>query len=238
MKEDLKYNVIKVKDGKVVAQLPAKGNSLTNADLFRSAEYGLYRLREIKNIYVLSNISYNNKFPESLTKKQIAYLTDLFNSTDNYLYNNPLLNPVRHRITKAMRKEIRELKKIFVQYYSQLNSMQLPQDLNQASQNLINFILELVESFCFFDSMILDIRKLPNRPLDSKIRILVDNIIVEYQTNNKTSKYPTFTHVKKSLDLICNKNCVPELCERQYRNFRIWRDRGTYWWYIQPRSRH
>lgn len=229
-----KYIVIRAKDGKVVPQPPLESAQVSNADLFRSAEFGLYRLREIKNSYVRSNISYDEKYPETLPKSQIIYLTTLFASVDNFLYKCPLLQPTRHRITKAVRKDIQVLKDNFLDYKAKLDGIGLPKSLKHASIKLIDFVIELTDSFYFIDSLILDIRKLPNRPIDCNLRLLVDDIIIEYQGSKKTVKYPTFPYVKRALSMKRIDNRIPQLSARQYGNFKQWRDRGTYWWYIQP----
>lgn len=234
MEKTSKYIVIRAKDGKVVPQPPLKSTQISNADLFRSAEFGLYRLREIKNSYVRSNISYDEKYPETLTKSQIIFLTTLFVSVDNFLHKSPLLQPNQHRITKAIRKDIKELKDKFIDYKAKLDGIGLPKSLNHASIKLIQFVIELTDSFYFIDSLMLDVRKLPNRPIDCTLRLLVDDIIIEYQGSKKTEKYPTFPYVKRALVMKRIDNRIPQLSARQYGNFKQWRDRGTYWWYIQP----
>lgn len=238
MNKNQKFVVRKVEMGKVVLPHKTKEAPITNADLFRSSEYGLYRLREKKNDYVNSNIRYNDKHPETLTIEQIAYLTEIFESVEKFIYSNPLLNPARHRITKTFRDQMAALKNLFDSYSALLDTVDLPNDLKCACKDLISFIHKFTESFNFYDSLIMDIRKIPNRPADCNLRTLVDEIILEFQKKNGVTKYPTFPYVKCALGLHRTDGGLIQLSPRQYGNFKLWRDRGTYWWYVQPQSQH
>ncbi len=205
--------------------------TFTNADLFRLADYGLYALREKKNEYVYSNIEYNDQFPETLNRAQINYLTALFEGVDNYIKTNPLLDRSTHRITKALRQKTIKLGQSYKSHYESLNNLDLPESLKKSCAKLIMFVLELVETFDFFDGMITDIRKIPNRPTDVKLRVLIHEIILDYQKKNKTNKFPTHPFILKNL----SKHQPPlKLSERQYFNYKKWLRRGTYYWYIQP----
>jgi hypothetical protein len=99
---------------------PTKLTTHTNADLFRVADYGLYALQQKKDEYVYSNIEYNEKYPETLNRQQIDYLTVLFQSVHNYLITNPLLDASIHRITKALRQKTTNLGKSYKFHYKEL----------------------------------------------------------------------------------------------------------------------
>jgi len=204
----------------------------TNADLFRVADHGLYALQQKKDEYVYSNIEYNEKYPETLNRQQIDYLTVLFQSVHDYLITNPLLDASIHRITKALRQKTTDLGKSNKFHYKELETLGLPSDLNEACKKLIVFILELVESFHFIDELITNIRKIPNRPADGNLRVLVHEIIFNYQEEKQTDKFPTYPYVVKKLK---EKNQGElKLSVRQYGNYKVWLKRGTFYWYIQP----
>lgn len=234
MNQNNKYKSTKVISGKRV-QLPTpKPTLLTNADFLRGGLYGLYALKQEQNNYINSNIQYNNHCPNTLTLNQITYLTNLFKSVDCYLNQNSLLSPSNHRFTKKIRKATTDFDNLVKAYKSQLPTQKLPRNLEKACVVLFDFVKEYVNSFFFTDGLIIDIRKIPNRPADFTLRQLVDNIIRDYQKNENTSELPKYPYVIKAL----NKNRAQltkiQLSARQYGNFKIWRDRGTYWWYIQP----
>lgn len=233
MSESPKYKITKVVDGKRVDPPQPKEVYFTNADFFRVAKYGLYELIQKKNDYVNANIQYNDKYPETLSINQIDFLTDLFQGVDEHLNNHSLLGTSKHRFTKILRLNIEKLVKTYQAYQDNLKSIKLPPDLAKASQELINFVLEFSETFHFIDNLILDINKIPNRHVNFKIRIAVDEIIIEYQAKNKTTEYPKYSYVIKSINSIKSSPRL-NLSERQYRKLRSWRDIGTYWWYIQP----
>ena len=203
----------------------------TNADFFRVAKYGLYELIQKKNDYVNTNIQYNDKYPETLSKNQIDFLTDLFQGVDSYLNKHPLLDMSKHRFTKTLRLNVKKLVETFQAYQERLKGLRLPSDLLKASKELINFVIEFSETFHFIDNLITD--KIRNRPADFKQRIAVDEIIKEFQARNKKPKYPNYPYVMNSLNSIAGSPKL-KLSARQYGNFKIWRDRGTYWWFIQP----
>jgi hypothetical protein len=204
----------------------------TNADLFRVADYGLYALKQKKDEYVYSNIEYNEKYPETLSRQQISYLTVLFQSVNDYMDTNPLLDASAHRITKALRQKTTDLGKSYKFHYKELEKLGLPSSLNEACKKLIVFVLELVESFHFIDELITDIRKIPNRPADGNLRVLVHEIIFNYQKEKQTDKFPTYPYVVKKLkEKIQDKF---KLSVRQYGNYKVWLKRGTLYWYIQP----
>jgi hypothetical protein len=205
--------------------------SFTNADLFRLADYGLYAFHEKKNEYVYSSIEYNDQFPETLNRAQINYLTALFEGVDDYIKTNPLLNKSTHRITKAVRQKTIKLGKHYKSHYERLNNLDLPESLKKSCTKLILFVLELVETFHFFDGMITDIRKIPNRPSDGNLRVLVHEIILDYQHKNKTKKFPTHSYI---LNTLSKNQPQLKLSARQYFNYKLWLRRGTYYWYIQP----
>lgn len=233
MSESPKYKITKVVDGKRVEPLPPKVVHLTNADFFRVAEYGLYALKQKKNDYVYASIQYNDKYPETLSKNQIDFLTDLFRGVDEHLNKHPLLEKSKHRFTKTLRLNVSKLAETYQAYQDKLKSIKLPPDLAKPSKDLINFVLEFSETFHFIDNLIMDINKIRNRPADFKQRIAVDEIIKEFQARNKKPKYPNYPYVMNSLNSITGSPKL-KLSVRQYGNFKIWRDRGTYWWFIQP----
>ena len=120
---------------------PPKFTTHTNADLFRVADYGLYALKQKKNEYVYSNIEYNEKYPETLNRQQMDYLTALFDSVHDYLNTNPLLDASIHRITKALRQKTAELGQSYKFHYKELNNLGLPSSLNETCEKLIFFVL-------------------------------------------------------------------------------------------------
>jgi len=234
VKQNNKYKSTRVISGKRVQPPTLKPTLLTNADFLRGGLYGLYALRQEQNNYINSNIQYNNQCPNTLTSNQIKYLTDLFKGIVCYLNHNSLLNPSNHKFTKKIREATTDFDNLFKAYKSQLPTQKLPHNLKKACAALFDFVKEYVNSFFFTDGLIADIRKIPNRPADFTLRQLVDNIIRDYQIKQNTSELPKYPYVIKAL----NKNRAQltkiQLSARQYGNFKIWRDRGTYWWYIQP----
>lgn len=233
MSESPKYKVTKVVDGKKVEPLPPKEVNLTNADFFRVAEYGLYALRQKKNDYIYASYQYNDKYPETLSKNQIDFLTDIFCGVDEHLNKHPLLEKSKHRFTKSLRLNVSKLAETYQIYQEKLKNIKLPPDLAKPSKELINFVLEFSKTFHFIDNLISDINKIPNRHVDFKVRIAVDEIINEYQSKNKTTKYPKYPYVLDSLNSISNSPKL-KLSARQYGKLKDWRDAGTYWWRIQP----
>jgi hypothetical protein len=222
----------KVSNGKRISPPPPKLIEYTNADFFRLADYGLYALKQRRDEYVYSNIEYNGKYPETLSRQQISYLTVLFQSVHDYMDTNPLLDPSAHRITKALRQKTTDLGKSYELHYEELEKLELPSSLNEACKKLIVFVLELVESFHFIDEFITDIRKIPNRPADGNLRVIVHEIILNYQEEKKTDKFPTYPYVVKKLkEKIQGKF---KLSVRQYGNYKVWLKRDTFYWYIQP----
>jgi hypothetical protein len=234
------YVVHKVVAGKRVLASPPKAISNTNADMIRRSKHGLYALQHRKNKYVNKCIQYNNQFPRSLSKKQIALLNDLFQSVDVFLHKNPLIDPSKHRITKALRNQVSNLDVTYGSYQKNLRKSHLPVLLEGACKDLIEFVIEFAASFHFIDSLISDIRKIPNRTPDCALRVLVDKIIVDFQREKNTKKYPKYPYVLRMLESArghsSHEKLLPklQLSERQYGNFKNWRDRGTFWWYIQP----
>lgn len=202
----------------------------TNADLFRVAIYGLYAFRTEKDEYVYSNIEYNDQFPETLNRQQIKFLTSLYQEAHDYLDTNPLTDPSKHRITKELRQKTIRLGQIYKSHYEELNNLDLPESLNKACTKLILFAIELVESFHIIDGMITDIRKIPNRPADFSLRVLVYEIILHYQEEKQSIKIPNHPYVLKAL----KERSRSKLSARQYGNYKNWLKRGTYFWYIQP----
>jgi hypothetical protein len=73
-----------------------------------------------------------------------------------------------------------------------------------------------------------------------EIRFLVHQIIEDYQKENGTTIPPNYPYVMDKLNSEDNIDSSEEplpkiqLSARQYGNFKVWRERGTYWWYIQP----
>jgi len=64
------------------------------------------------------------------------------------------------------------------------------------------------------------------------LRVLVHEIIFNYQEEKQTDKFPTYPYVVKKLK---EKNQGElKLSVRQYGNYKVWLKRGTYYWYIQP----
>lgn len=229
----------KVVMGAKLPPRPPEIVSFTNADLFRLADYGLYAFREKKNEYVYSNIEYNDQFPETLNRAQINYLTALFKGVDDYIETNPLLDKSTHRITKALRQKTMKLGQSYKSNYERLNNLDLPKSLKKSCTKLILFVLELVETFHFFDGMITDIRKIPNRPADGNLRISVHEIILNYQNEIGVEKFPKYQYVLKALKEKHKNQKELTLSARQYENYKNWLKRGTYYWYIQPpKSRH
>lgn len=218
----------KVVMGVRLSPSPPKLTTYTNADLFRAADYGLYALKQKKDEYVYSNIEYNEKNPETLSRQQISYLTALFQSVHDYIVTNPLLDASAHRITKALRQKTTDLGKSFRSYYEELEKLELPLNLNEACKKLIVFVLEVVESFHFIDELITDIKKIPNRPVDGNLRILVHEIILNYQEEKQTDKFPTYPYVKEKI------RGRFKLSARQFGNYKVWLKRGTFYWYVQP----
>ena len=233
MSEPTKYKITKVINGKRVNPPPPKEVYLTNADFLRVAEYGLYALKQKKNDYVNAIIQYNDKYPKTLAKNQIDFLTDIFRGVDEHLNKHPLLEKSKHRFTKTLRLNVAKLVKTYQAYQDNLKNIKLPPDLAKPSTELINFVLEFSETFHFIDNLILDVNKIHNRHVNFKLRIAVNEIILEYQTKNKTTKYPNYPYVIKSLNLIKSPPKL-NLSARQYGKLKSWRDTGTYWWYIQP----
>ena len=233
MSESPKYKVTKVVDGKRVEPLPPKEVNITNADFFRVAQYGLYALKQKKNDYVYASIQYNAKYPETLAKNQIDFLTDLFRGVDEHLNKHPLLEKSKHRFTKTLRLNVSKLAKTYQAYQDKLKSIKLPPDLANPSKELINFVLEFSKTFHFIDNLISDINKIPNRHVDFKVRIAVDEIINEYQERNKTTEYPKYPYVLNSLNSITNSPKL-KLSARQYGKLKDLRDAGRYWWRILP----
>ncbi len=234
MKSGNLYKSTKVVSGKRIQPPTPKPTSFSNADFLRVANYGLYALKDEKNSYVNSNIQYDNKYPGTLTKGQIRYLTRLFRGVDNYLSQNTLLNPKNHRITRNIRHKTIRLAEWSKICQNHLARQGLPTKLIVACERLLTFISEYEQSFYLFDNFIEDINKIPNRPVDIQLRILVDRIITDYQQRNNTGKYPTHPFVMVALNK--NRSGLPkiQLSARQYGNFKLWRTRGTYWWYVQP----
>jgi hypothetical protein len=213
---------------------PPKLTTHTNADLFRVADYGLYALKQKKDEYVCSNIEYNEKYPETLNRQQIDYLTVLFQSVHNYLITNPLLDASIHRITKALRQKTTDLGKSYKFHYKELKTLGLPSGLHEACKKLIVFVLELVESFHFIDELITDIRKIPNRPADIKLRVSIHEIVLNYQNEKETQEFPKFPYLLNALKEKHKDQPKFILSARQYGYYKKWLERGTYYWYIQP----
>lgn len=211
---------------------PPKLTTYTNADLFRLADFGLYALKQKKDEYVYANIKYNDEHPETLNRRQIKFLTALFQSVHDYVDTNPLLDPLAHRITKALRQKTVSLGEIGKTHKKALVNLALPASLNEACKKLITFISELVESFHFIDELVTDIRKIPNRPADSNLRASIYEIILNYQEERKTDRFPTYPYVIKKLKE--KHEGKLKLSVRQYGNYKLWLKRGTYYWYIQP----
>jgi hypothetical protein len=234
------YEVQMVLEGKRIPIQPPQPIFLTNADFIRGSKQGLYALHQIKNEYVDKCIYYNHRFPESLSKEQIKLLTSIFKSVDTFLNRNPLIDPTVHKITKALRKEVSNLGATYRNFNGTLNKIHLPAFLDKACKVFIGFTIEFVETFNFIDGLIDDIRKIPNRTPDCELRILLDKVIVNYQKQKNTTEYPKYPYVLDALNSIegyvFEDDLLPEikLSARHYGNFKKWRDRGTYWWYIQP----
>lgn len=208
--------------------------TFTNADLFRVADYGLYALNLKKDDYVYSNIEYNDQYPETLNRKQIGYLTTLFQGVHDYLDKNPLLDTSAHRITKSLRQKTVRLGHNYRSYYEELNTLDLPESLKNACIKLILFILELVETFHFIDGMITDIRKIPNRPADGNLRVSVHEIIFNFQNEKNTEEFPKFPYLLNALKEKHGNQPKFALSARQYGHYKTWLNRGTFYWYIQP----
>lgn len=241
MKTANKQNITqRVVGGKRVEIPSSKSIHLTNADFIRGSKYGLYELLKMKNKYVYKCIEYNNLFPETLSKDQIHTLTCLFNNLDEFLNENPLIDPTKHRITSALRKGVSSLRTDYRGLHEKLDKSNLPERLDIVCRELIEFVINFSETFFFIDGLIDDIRKIPNRTPDCELRVLVDKVITDYQMQRNTTKYPTYPYVMKELNSLegyeLEDDGLPpiELSVRQYGNFKKWRNRGTYWWYIQP----
>jgi hypothetical protein len=224
----------KVGMGKRLSPPPPKKISLTNADFFRAADYGLYELLQKRDKFVHSSISYNDKYPETLNRKQIDYLTNLFEEVHEYIDDNPLLDTSVHRITKSLRQKTTNLGKSYISHHLKLNSLDLPVALKETCKELIEFVLDLVETFSFIDGLITDIRKIPNRPADGELRVLVHEIILNYQKEKATDQLPWYPYVIKRLKEHPKSKSNLKLSVRQYGNYKVWLKRGTYYWYIQP----
>jgi hypothetical protein len=222
----------KVSMGVKLPPSPPKLTTYTNADLFRVADFGLYALKQKKDEYVYSNIEYNNEYPETLNGQQIKYLTALYQSVHAYVDTNPLLDPLAHRITKTLRQKTVSLGAICKAHKKELDNLAMPASLDEACKKLIAFISEVVESFHFIDEFITDIRKIPNRPADGNLRVSVHEIILNYQEERKTNRFPTYPYVIKKLKE--KPQGKYKLSVRQYGNYKLWLKRGTYYWYIQP----
>jgi len=234
MSQKHNYTVTKVVMGKKIPPLPPQSISLTNADFFRGVDHGLYALVEKRDEFLHSNIRYNDKYPETLNRKQIDYLTDLFQEVHEYIHKNPLLDASAHRITKALRDKTTNLGNSYKSRHLELNKLDLPSTLEKACKELISFILELVETFHFIDKLITDIRKIPNRPVDMKLRVSVHEIILDHQKEKGVNKLPTYPYVLTALKEKHKSQPKFELSARQYFNYKVWLKRGTYYWYIQP----
>jgi hypothetical protein len=111
----------KVGMGKRLPPPPPKTILFTNADFFRVADYGIYALVQKRDKFLYSSIRYNDKYPETLSRKQIDYLTDLFQEVHEYIHKNPLLDASAHRITKALRQKTVRLGQSYKSYYEELN---------------------------------------------------------------------------------------------------------------------
>jgi len=235
-----KYQVQRVATGKRVSLPPPKNVELSNADFIRIWPYGLFELNKRKNDFVMQSRFYNNNYPNTLSKKQIDFLTLLFNGVDQFLCKNPLMDPAKHRVTKALRQDVESIKLNYEGFKKKLGRSRLPKFLQIECRSFIDFVLEFVETFYFHDGLILDIRKIPNRSVNTEIRFLVHQIIEDYQKENGTTKPPNYPYVMGKLNtedtIDSSEEPLPkiQLSARQYGNFKKWRERGTYWWYIQP----
>jgi hypothetical protein len=223
----------KVGMGKRLPSPPPKKISLTNADFFRVADYGLYALIKKRDEYINSNIKYNDQYPKTLNHQQINYLTHLFNEVNRYVDKNPLLDTSVHRITKSLRQKTANLGESCKSHRKELGNLGLPSDLKNACKGLIAFISELVETFKFIDNLIADIRKIPNRPTDMNLRVSVHEIILNYQKDKGANKFPTHPYVLNALKVKHKSQPKFKLSARQYFNYKVWLKRGTYYWYIQ-----
>lgn len=105
-----KYQVQRVATGKRVSLPPPKNVELSNADFIRIWPYGLFELNKRKNDFVMQSTFYNNNYPNTLSKKQIDFLTLLFNGVDQFLCKNPLMDPAKHRVTKGLRQDVKYIK--------------------------------------------------------------------------------------------------------------------------------
>jgi len=222
----------KISMGVKLPPSPPKSTTYTNADLFRVAEFGLYALKKKKDEYVYKNIEYNDQHPETLNRQQINYLNALFQCVHDYVDTNPLLDPLAHRITKTLRQKTVVLRESCEGYRKELGNVTLPSSLNQACKKLLSFVVELVETFHFIDELITDIRKIPNRPADGELRMLVHEIILGYQKEKATDQLPRYPYVIKKIKE--KHKGKFRLSVRQYGNYKVWLKRGTYYWYIQP----
>ncbi len=234
MSENHKYTVTRVMNGKKIPPPLPKPIPLTNGNLFRLADHGLYALRQKKDEYVYSNILYNDQSPETLTRIQIDYLTKLYQGVNKYLEDNPLSNPTNHRITKSYREKTIKFGTDYKSYANEMSNLDLPSYLTKACEKLIDFVLELVMTFNFIDNLITDKTNLPNRPADIRFRKQIHKIILDYQHEKQTTKFPTYPYVIKAVNNIQNNESKIQLSPRQYFNFKIWLMRGTYYWFIQP----
>ena len=81
----------------------------------------------------------------------------------------------------------------------------------------------------------LALQALPNNLwADFALRVMVDDIIHNHQLQRNTNKYPSYPYVIKALNNHRTGLRKIQLSARQYFNFKLWRARGSYWWYIQP----
>jgi len=235
-----KYQVQKVVSGKKVSLPQPKNVEVSNADFIRKRPYGLFDLRNRKKYFVMLNTIYNNNYPNTLSKKQIDLLTTLFNEVDIFLRKNPLMDPANHRITRDLRQDVKRIKLNYEGLKKKLGRSRLPKVLQSECKSFIDFVLEFVETFHFYDDLILDIRKIPNRSVDVEIRFLVHQIIEDYQKEYGTTKLPNYPYVMDKLNSEDNIDAGEEplpkikLSARQYGNYKVWLNRGTYFYYIQP----
>lgn len=234
----VKYKSQMVVQGKRKYEPPPPSDDLTNADLIRIMPFGLFDLSARKNTFANKNSAYNDRHPETLSRKQIYFLTNLFEIVDKFLDKIPLKDSSKHRITKAIRNDVANLQKNCEGFNKELSQVFLPEFLKVECKEFIDFILEFVNAFHFHDELI---QKIPNRPADIKIRILVDQVIKDFQIERNTKEFPNHSYVLRKLNsergIDKNGNPLPriKLSRRQYNNFRSWRVRGTYWWFIQPK---
>ena len=72
-----KYKSQMVVDGKRKYQPPPPSDDVTNADFIRIMPFGLFDLNARKNTFATKNSAYNDRHPETLSNKQIYFLTNL-----------------------------------------------------------------------------------------------------------------------------------------------------------------